>query len=312
MTITRDQFEKISQLTAHAEEGILLSKLTTFRIGGAADVVIEPENSDELARLLVFLNGAEIPWFILGAGSNVLFHDAGFKGAIIRMNRMNDLSIKLNGSEMVKIIAGPGLPLSKLVNEGCSRGFTGLEELWGIPGSVGGAAAVNAGAGAVCMGNLLTRIALIEPSGVEKVIDKGQIKFGYRKLNLPKDSIINRLEMTFAKADSEIVVNNLEKAKRRRKQNQPIGAASAGCVFKNPDPNNPAGLLIDKAGLKGFTRGGAVISPSHANFIVNTGGATAADVRYLINLIRNGIKADHGIELELEIQIIGEGGARES
>jgi len=283
-----------------------LHRLTSFRIGGPADLVVEPENRSELVSLLRYLDEKGIDRMILGAGTNVLFHDSGFRGAIIRMASMKQFSVSENGAGNARISVGAGLGLPSVVKNACALGFRGIEPLWGIPGSFGGAIVTNAGAGGLCLGDLLSEIRLLDSAGEEITLDKESMDYGYRFMTIPDGAVVVEGTIHLIRGEPDEIEAALETARMKRRSSQPVGVASAGCVFKNPDPDNPAGALIDRLGFKGMNVGAAQVSDVHANFIVNRGNASASEVLDLIDKMRSKVKSEYGFDLELEIRVIGE------
>ncbi|MCA1959593.1 MAG: UDP-N-acetylmuramate dehydrogenase [Desulfomonile sp.] len=286
-----------------------LSHYTSFRIGGPADVLAEPESAHELAVLIRRLHELNVPHVLLGSGTNVLFQDAGFRGVVIRTVAMKGLTIERNGADHVRITAAAGAPLPLVVGRAARDGLTGIEALCGIPGSFGGAVATNAGTGGVSLGDALVRVRLLDGRGKELVLETGDIHFSYRSMELPADATVVEGTVRLVRGDRASVRKALSAAMERRRATQPWRQPSAGCVFKNPSPDNPAGAIIDRLGLKGMSVGDAVVSEVHANFIVNRGSATASDVLALVELIRRRVKDAHDINLELEVRVIGEGPA---
>lgn len=288
-----------------------MSRFTSFGIGGIADLVAEPDNPDELTRLLRRLREKGIPRVILGAGTNVIFSDAGFRGVVVRTGSLKAFDVREDGCDAALVSAAAGLPLQALVNRVCRLGWTGLEPLWGIPGSVGGAVVTNAGSGGVCLAEFLEEVKLVTERGEHITASKADLEYGYRSMKLPPESVVVEATLRLSRGLPERIEEGLEKAKALRLSTQPYGQPSAGCVFKNPSTENPAGAIIDRLGFKGVTVGGAQVSPVHANFIVNLGGASASDVMNLIEMIRSRVKEMEQIDLELEIQVIGERTAHE-
>lgn len=307
MTLNDGHIDEICQLVqGHVLTRVPLSRFTSFKIGGPADLVVEPQNIEQLAAVISYLKERGIPRVFLGHGTNVLFHDAGFRGVVVRMHALRDFDVHTNGSGLGRISAAAGVPLSSVVSKACSLGWTGLEPLWGIPGSFGGAVVTNAGAGGVCIGDFLVRIALLSETGKETTLEKEQIRYGYRALDLPRGAVVVGGAVRLQHGEAASIESKLQNARSRRRASQPLGLASAGCVFKNPSPDNPAGAMLDRLGFKGAAIGGAQVSERHANFIINRGTATAADVLELIERVRERVRQEEQIELELEICVIGE------
>lgn len=308
MTPNSSQIDEIrSLIRGRVTTGTLLSRFTSFRIGGPADLVVEPKDLDEFKKLIIYLNEEQITRVVLGAGTNVLFHDTGFRGVVIRTAALGSLKICENGSDICKVVLGAGVPLPQAVTRTCKHGLKGLESLWGIPGSFGGAVVTNAGAGEVCVGELLESIKLITRCGGDLTIRGNDLRYGYRYMSLPPGGTVVEGTLKLYREDENFITAELERSKARRRGKQPLDRSSAGCVFKNPSPDNPAGAIIDRLGFKSVCVGGAEVSPEHANFIVNRGAATAADVLELIERIRNKVFEKENVNLELEICVIGEG-----
>lgn len=301
--------DEIRQIVhGRVDVNVPLSRLTSFRIGGPADVVAEPADSQDLARLLRYLQDRNVSRIFLGAGTNVLFHDAGFRGVVIRMTGMKGFDIHTNGSEHALITVGAGTPLPSVVTRACASGWTGLEPLWGIPGSFGGAVVTNAGAGGICTGDFLEKVRLLTFSGEELLVKRPDIRYAYRSIDLPGRTVVVDGSLRLQKGHADRIEVQLQQARTRRQASQPHEGFNAGCVFKNPSPDRPAGMIIDRLGFKGMTVGGAEVSRIHANFIVNRGQAAAADVVELIERIRDRVRELEEIDLELEIRLIGEEG----
>jgi len=286
------------------QEDVPLSRFTSFKIGGPADLVVEPADVDELAALLRFVSEKEIPRVLLGSGTNVLFPDEGFRGVVIRMASITGFSVLQNGSDHARISVAAGVPLPAVVNRACGGGWSGIEPLQGIPGSFGGAIVSNAGAGGVSVGDFIRQVILLRCSGEETVLGKDDLHFEYRSMKLPEDAVVVKGTLRLRRGERESIEAGLEKARQRR-LSQPTGRSSAGCVFKNPAPDRPAGAIIDRLGFKGTTVGDAQVSEAHANFIINRGNAKATDVMALIEKIRARVKETEDIDLELEIRVMG-------
>lgn len=307
MTVDQRHIDRIRTLVrGRIHEGVSLSRFSSFRIGGPADVLAEPESVADLKGLLQYVRQEGLPHLFLGAGTNILFQDGGFRGVVIRLSALTAVRVQTNGADALRISADAGVLLPVLIGKMSSLGCTGLEPLWGIPGSFGGAAAMNAGAGGAALGDFLVEVRFLDASGAERVLEKGQIECGYRFMKLPQDAVVTQGTLRLSYGEASSIEANLAAAKARRRASQPWNVPSAGCIFKNPSPDNPAGAIIDRLGFKGITAGGAQVSEVHANFIVNRGEATAADVLLLIDLIRDRVRASEDIDLELEIQVMGE------
>ncbi len=311
------EIERTLRGTIHYD--VPMSDHTSLRIGGPADAIAEPVDGADLGGLLRALSAREICYAPLGNGTNLLVRDGGYRGVLIRMKpAFGAISLATGqpdaprGGE-VDVDAGAGAELEGLVAFATELGLVGLAFAAGIPGTVGGAVAMNAGAFGCEMKDVVTSVDLVGPDGAcarkaassEGRADAGGLRFAYRNLDLPAGSIIVAARLKLRPSDREAVVEEVARNRAKRRRRQPLGLPSAGSTFKNP-PEAPAGLLIEQAGLKGARIGGAVISERHANFICNEGGATAADVLALIEMARARVLESRGVHLEPEIRIVGE------
>jgi UDP-N-acetylenolpyruvoylglucosamine reductase len=278
-----------------------LAKRTTLRVGGPADIYVEPGSETDLAEVLKFCAERARPFFILGRGSNLLVRDGGFRGVVICLAHAVFSRIEINGEQ---IICGAGAKLKNLAVEAKRNGLSGLEFLEGIPGTVGGALRMNAGAMGGATFDSVESVRMMDYSGNVQELTPREMSIEYRGCSTLKNRIA--LGAVFkTKPDSrESVAQRMIAFGQKRWSSQP-SASSAGCMFKNP-PTVPAGKLIDELGLKGTRVGGAMISHEHGNFIVNDGTSTARDVLQLIELIRERAKAARDIQLHTEVEIIGE------
>lgn len=283
------------------KRGTPLRDLTTFRIGGPAQAFVEPADAGELACLLKQCGAAGIPVRVIGAGSNILASDKGVAGILVRLSAPFFRSVRARGN---RIECGAGLALPALLRLCRARGLTGAEFLAGIPGSVGGALAMNcgvAGGGAArSIGDIVEQVTVARYNGVSRVIDGARAGFGYRRSGLSRYVIISAV-FKLRKSTGALVGRRLREWMDKRR-GQEYRYPSAGCVFKNPRGRS-AGALIDACGLKGARAGGAMISEKHANFIVNTGRASCADVLSLMRRARRAVKRKYGIALEQEIKL---------
>jgi len=271
---------------------------TSFHIGGNATVYVEPENLEELKKILFLIKGETIPFFVLGGGTNILVKDSHFDGVILSSKNFSSLRIKGN-----KAIAGSGLKLSFLLTSLAKNGLSGLEFLAGIPGTVGGAALMNAGSEEEGIGNFIEKVEIMNFSGKVKNIPKKELKFSYRNANLAKYFFLSKIEFNLKNEGGNLVKERMRKFLRKKKRYQPIEKHSAGCIFKNP-PGLSAGKLIEEAGLKGEKKGDAVISEKHSNYIINSGKAKAEDVLFLMEKIQEKVYKKFNVKLEPEIKII--------
>jgi UDP-N-acetylmuramate dehydrogenase len=276
---------------------------TTFRVGGKVDALCSVKGLPELRELLSYLRTERIPSMVIGKGSNLLVKDDGFRGVMIHLG--GDLAVIERSSEdKTLLFAGGGVSLAHLLGFCQPEGVGGLEFLAGIPGTVGGAVAMNAGAWGWDMAGVVREIEVMTGEGNLTRKDRSGLDFSYRHLSIPPGSVIVRAGLR-AREENPLKISSAVAANLKgKKAKQPLEYPSAGSVFKNP-PNDHAGRLIDSAGLKGGRIGGAMISEKHANFILNTGGAKAADILSLAALARERVREKTGIDLELEIIVVG-------
>ncbi len=279
-----------------------LSKHTTLRVGGSADVYIEPSSEEELRAVLECCSNEDVPWMLIGRGSNLLVRDGGIRGVVICLAHPSFSAIH---AEVPELRCGAGARLKAVAAKARQLGLGGMEFLDGIPGSVGGAIRMNAGAMGSATFEVVTKVRFMDGDGNISTLPAGEVPVEYRSCPLFKTKIL--LEATFrGRPDSPAAIASRSKEyNNTRWQSQPK-EPSAGCIFKNPSKTVPAGKLIDELGLKGERRGGAVVSGVHGNFIVNEGSATAAEVLELIEFIKAKALAERGIELRTEVEIIGE------
>jgi len=283
--------------------GAPLRDLTTFRVGGPARMLARPEEAGELAALLTLARKEKVPCVILGGGSNLLFDDAGFDGLVVKLGS-GFAALEGEGS---LVRAGAAATAAELLAWALARDLGGLEGLAGLPGTVGGAVAGNAGAGPEGLGRAVAGLFILDGEGRARRLSAPELIFTYRSLaGLPEGAVILATEFALTPRPAGELRARLAEMRARR-LGQPIGGRSAGCVFKNP-PSHSAGRLIDECGLKGLRVGGARVSEAHANFILAENGATAADILALIDRVREGVLARHGLALELELKVVGAGG----
>ncbi len=277
-----------------------LGPYTTFRIGGPADLVLVPRTRAGLEAAVVAARRAGVPLLPIGAGSNMLVAEAGFRGVAVKIGS----GLAPIAVEADRLAADAGRTLPELMRRARSAGLSGLEFAGGIPGSLGGSLRMNAGAWQHEMSEVAEWIVGVNQAGDVVRLAAGEVVWGYRRACFPEPIVILEAGLRLVPADPAAIGEREEAWHAERRRTQPLGAASAGCVFKNP-PGAHASRLIDEAGLKGVEVGGAQVSPVHANFIVNTGGATADQVLALIDRVRERVHAVHGIELELEVELVG-------
>ena len=288
-----------------------LADFTTFHVGGPADWVVTVRSADELVAVVGLARRNGVPVTILGGGSNVLVSDEGVRGVVLRLG-LSEISQPAPD----RVRAGAGATMNGLVRWTIGRGLAGLEAWAGTPGTVGGAIYGNAHFGGANIGDLVSRVALISPGGEVVEVPSCDVGFGYDTSRLQQTrEIVIWAEFVVSPGDSAALRQTARASLAFRKRTQPLALASAGCVFQNPDPARDrmpagvpasAGALVDLAGLKGMRVGGAQISPTHANFIVNHGTATARDVRTLIEMARRAVRDRFGVELRDEVVFVGE------
>jgi UDP-N-acetylmuramate dehydrogenase len=296
-----DVFEEIDQIAGiAARKDELLSLHTSFAVGGPCDLMVWVSDIDALKRLLALAKTHSLPVMALGNGSNVLVRDGGVGGVVIRL--VDDFAtIEAEGEH---IHAGAGASLAETVSKATSSGIGGLEFLAGIPGTVGGAVVTNAGSRDVWVSSRLVELGVLTDDLTARRLSPGDLGFGYRHSGIDKTWIVTDVLLAGYRCEVEEARHKVEEYLNMRRTTQPTGENTAGCVFKNP-PDDAAGRVIDHAGLKGSRKGGAEISMIHGNWVVNTGGATAGEILDLINETRDKVQDEYGIDLELEINVIG-------
>ena len=279
-----------------------LAPYTTWKIGGPVDVLIVPETKEKLVRAVSVLHELSVPWMKIGKGSNMLVSDKGVRGVMIKLG---------NGLEFVRfegktVIVGGAYGLIKLSVMAGKEGLTGLEFAGGIPGSVGGAVFMNAGAHGSDLSRVLKQAEVLLENGELVRLSQAELEFSYRHSRLQEmNGIVTEAELELEFGDRKEIAAAMASYKDRRLRTQPLQAACAGSVFRNPEGTHAA-KLIEEAGLKGFRIGGAEVSPLHANFIVNTGNATASDVLALIAHIQARVYEQFSVRLNTEVLVVGE------
>jgi len=282
-----------------------LRRRTSFKIGGPADLWVEPEDARNLRKAIAFARSRNIPYFIIGNGSNLLASDEGFKGMIIHLGAEAFRNIRIDG---VKVRVGAGFGLPRLVRIACEKGLAGLESMVGIPGTVGGAIYMNAGGYANPIygniGSAVESLKVLDSSGRIRRLKAGDLNFGYRTSNLGSNIILEAV-LKLEKGESKNLIESSLRFLKMKKEKHVLDMPNAGCVFKNPKGFHfTCGQMIDTLKLKGKRIGGAEISPKHANFIVNKDGASYKDVMDLVGFIRKKVKDSYDIDLELEVKVI--------
>lgn len=285
-------------LNKEIKTGIKLADLTSFKIGGKAKFFFEPKDLESLQEALASAKKAKVKVFILGAGSNILAGDSGVDGMVIKLSGRDFKGLDNQGT---CITAGSGLKLNQLILFARAKGLSGLEFLAGIPGTLGGALAGNAGAWGKSIGERVKEVSVLDYNGRPKLLAGRNLRFAYRKSNLNKYVILSA-KLKLHAADKDKIAIKIKEYLLRRGKTQGNSLPNAGCVFKNP-AKNPAGLLIDACGLKGKRKGGALISSIHANFILNASKAKSSDVLSLMDLMRKKVKERFKINLQPEIKI---------
>lgn len=277
-----------------------LKEYTTYKIGGVARVIIYPKNTDCLVKLIKKLKSNNIKYMILGNGSNVLFSDSIYDGVIIKLDELNNIEFYGN-----KVVVGAGASLMKVAYQSIRRGLTGLEFATGIPGTIGGAVYMNAGAYKSDIGYVVSKIKVLTPKMTVITMVNRELDFHYRTSFLKKNKEYICLEATIQlrEGNKEEIENLVADRKKRRLETQPLEYPSAGSVFRNPT-DMFAGKLIEDLGYKGLIKGGAKISEKHANFIVNFNKAKATDVKELIDFIKDAVKEKYDVELLCEQEFI--------
>ncbi len=281
-------------------DNVYMKDYTTYKVGGKVLALVIPDDEDGLIKLLKYLTTNNIKHKILGNGSNVIFNDSLYEGVIIKLSNFTDLKIIGN-----KITVGAGYMLNKLALRVSRLGFTGMEFATGIPGTVGGAVYMNAGAYKTDMGYIVTSVKVLTPDYKIKILKNKDLDFHYRTsfLQKHKNYICLEVNITLIKGNPQEIMELIETRKARRMETQPLEYPSAGSVFRNPE-NDFAGRLIEDIGYKGKSIGGAKVSEKHANFIINNGNATGEDIKKLINEIKDKVKEKYNIELHVEQEFV--------
>lgn len=288
-------------LECSAEREVSMKNYTSFKVGGPAELFLSPEDAGQTAKLVRFCEKEEIPVFVLGKGSNLLVSDRGIKGAVIYTGKQ--CSISLVDENTVR--AQSGASLAQLCTFALENSLSGLEFAYGIPGTVGGAVFMNAGAYGGEMKDVLLNSEYVSTDGTSGELDNEAMELSYRHSAYENSNlVITAASVRLAPADRNEIKSTMNDILARRKEKQPLEYPSAGSTFKRPE-GNFAGALIEQCGLKGVSVGGAQVSEKHAGFIINRGGATAADILSLIKHVQARVKAQTGVSLETEIRLIG-------
>ena len=279
-----------------------MKKHTTFRIGGPADIFAVPDTIEKAAKIIGICREQKVPFYVIGNGSNLLVSDQGYRGVVVQVYK-NLSAIEIEGDI---ITAQAGAMLSVIAKKAMAASLTGFEFASGIPGTIGGAAVMNAGAYGGEMKQVLTEVTVLTQEGELRRIPSEELKLGYRYSVIPeKGWIVLEAKLKLHRGDYDMIKARMDELKEKRVEKQPLELPSAGSTFKRPE-GYFAGKLIMDAGLRGFSVGGAQVSEKHCGFVVNTGEATAKDVRDLIREVSRQVKTKFGVELEPEVKMLGE------
>lgn len=294
--------EKITTLNlGKVEENVLLSKYTTYKVGGKARAIVYPKNISSLTRLIKLLKNEEVAYKVIGNGSNLLFSEKKYDGIIIKLSEFDEIKF-LNGN---KIRVGAGYPLMKLSSLVAKKGLTGLEFASGIPGSVGGSVFMNAGAYKSDMGYIVKEVKVLTPDLKVITLENKEMNFHYRSSFLQKHPNFICLEVVIKleKGNKQAIEEVIKERRKRRMESQPLEYPSAGSVFRNPT-GMFAGEMIENLGLKGKKIGGAMVSKKHANFIINYKKATSNDIKKLIDLVHDEVLEKYKVDLKIEQEFV--------
>lgn len=294
--------EKLKAVMAaeNIKENEPMKNHTSFQVGGPADLFLRPQSREELQAALEICKESEKAFYIMGNGSNLIVRDKGYGGIIINTKALNQVK-----SQGTSLIAEPGISLKDLANIALEKKLTGLEFASGIPGSLGGAVTMNAGAYDGEMKQVIKSITVISEEGDLKTIPAEACLFGYRSSILQDHHwVLVSVELTLKKGDEQAIAAKMRELNSQRQTKQPLEYPSAGSTFRRPE-GYYAGKLVQDAGFKGYAIGGAQVSEKHSGFVINKGGATAADILNLIGAIQAGVKAQFGVDLKTEVIVIG-------
>jgi UDP-N-acetylmuramate dehydrogenase len=278
-----------------------MRQFTSMRVGGPADCLFFPKGVNELKKVIRCAGRKKIPFLVLGKGTNLVVRDKGVRGWVINLTQ-GMKKIQMDGEV---INAEAGLSLQRLVQFSIRKGLTGLEPFFGIPGTVGGGLAMNAGAWGAELKDVLLSVTLMKEGGEIVERSRSRLRFSYRGLVIPPSWIILKGRFQLKKGKKEEILERVRSYSELRKKKQPLDYPSAGSIFKNPD-EGPAGKWIEEAGLKGFRIGRAMVSERHANFIINLGKAKAEEVIRLMEFVEKKVYEEKGISLEREVKVVGE------
>lgn len=278
-----------------------MSKHTTFKIGGNADIFVMPATGEEICKVIQACNEASAPYYVIGNGSNLLVKDGGFRGVIIQLFRaFSSVSVENN-----KIVAQAGALMSSIGSLALKNSLTGFEFAAGIPGTVGGGACMNAGAYGGELKDIVTRVTVLHKGEIKSLTNE-ECGFGYRTSNIQKEGmLVLEVEIELKHGNEEEIRQTMQQLAKQRSDKQPLEYPSAGSTFKRPE-GYFAGKLIDDAGLRGFSVGDAQVSQKHCGFVINRGNATATQVIELMEQVSKRVKEEFNVELEPEVRIIGQ------
>jgi len=285
---------------------IPMSEHTGLSIGGPADVFVIPGDPLSIRNLMVVLKDKGVPFFSLGGGTNILVRDGGVEGVVVSLGNFRRIEVLSEGNTYAELFVEAGVPLQKLVNFCKDRGYSGVEGLTGIPGTVGGAICGNAGSYGCEIKDTVASVVIMDAGGRLDRLRAENLAFGYRRSGISGAHLVVSANMKFRRDDKAAVAARTEKFFLEKKASQPIAGKSAGCVFKNPE-GLAAGRLIDEAGCKGMKAGGIEVSELHANFFINASGGTASEYLELMDRVSAIVQKKFGIVLEPEIRIVGRG-----
>jgi len=277
-----------------------------MRVGGPADALVFPGSLEELSRVFKILQYFQTPFVPIGNGTNLIVKDGGYRGAVISLKDIKNISLMERDAEQAAIYADAGIALSEIVLLAAEKSLTGMEFCAGIPGSIGGAVKMNAGAYGTEIKDTIEAVALMNGSGEIRECKRDILKFSYRNLHLPESAIITGASFLLNRGIKKQIQARITEIIGMRKTKHPLEYYNAGSIFKNPVGGISAGQIVDELGLKGTQIGGAKISEKHGNFILNVSNAKASDIIALIDMVKKIVREDRGIDLETEVKIIGE------
>ena len=281
---------------------VAMSAYSTFRVGGRAEAVCFVHELPVLSELILFMDSENIPWVVVGKGSNLLVTDRGIKGAVIILKGK---LAEVQEEENDIFVAGGGISTERFLKYCVQHELSGMEFMAGIPGTLGGAVIMNAGAHGEEIEKRINKIGIVNQDGKTVEMDRSQISFGYRKSSIPEKSVVHAVSLELERGERGLIREKIRDYLNKRKETQPIDMPSCGSVFKNPE-GDYAGRLIEQCGLKGKSIGDAIVSPKHANYIVNNGKAKASEILELIEYIKKEVRDKTGVVLEPEIRVAGE------